>query len=711
MPSPTSPRYRFGDFCLEVVERRLLRGGVDVPLPPKVFGTLLLLVENSGHLVEKDEFMRKVWPDAFVGEDALTRNISILRKTLGESSDSQTFIATVPTRGYRFLVPVEPATEVQPNIAPVPDSSSGSGVLEAGPSRKLSRSPASRLFLLFAFLAVGAFSAVVTYLFPAPVPRVIRSVQLTHSGRVDSWTNMVSDGSRIYFTERVGDHWNLVQTSVEGGDSQIVSAPFPNTVVKDISPDHTKLLIGSFDYRGALMPLWIWPIQGGAPQPVGDVRTYDAIWFPNGREILYTTDNGLDLVNVDGSNSREFLPLDGRPGLLSWSPDGRLLRFSLAKPGVLGATMWEVQADGSSLRPLLQGWDSYPGSCCGSWTPGGEYFLFQSSHSGSKDIWGIQEKARLWHRRAEPIRLTAGPTDFGYPLVGRDGRTVFVYGNNGRNEFLRYDLQSRRFFPLISGIAARTLFLSRDGQWLAYVTLDHALVLMRADGSQQRVIVPGSFEADGVCWSPDGKQIAFVGLRQNRTQAIFVVPPEGGVPREFYPQQLNQFDVSWSPDGYSIAFVSDEKASRGSSSQSIYILHIPTNQLSSVPGSQGLRSPTWSPDGRFLAAKSADEHRLMLFDSTSGKWTELARARLLFGLPLWSRDGRSLYYQDLLAPDQPVYRLHLDTNKEEVVIAFKDFLQGSAIRAALIGLAPDGSLLALLTRNDSDIYALHLELH
>lgn len=106
MSQPTPRQYRFGEFCLDAVERRLQRCGVEIPLAPKVFDTLLLLVENSGHLIEKEEFMRRLWPDIFVGDDALARNISILRKVLGESSESQSAIATVSKKGYRFVAEV-----------------------------------------------------------------------------------------------------------------------------------------------------------------------------------------------------------------------------------------------------------------------------------------------------------------------------------------------------------------------------------------------------------------------------------------------------------------------------------------------------------------------------------------------------------------------------------------------------------------------------
>jgi DNA-binding winged helix-turn-helix (wHTH) protein len=106
MNQPRFLQYHFADFSLDVAERLLLRCGVAIPLAPRVFDTLVLLLENSGHLLEKEDFMKKLWPDTFVGDDALARNISILRKVLGGSSDSQSVIATVPKKGYRFVAEV-----------------------------------------------------------------------------------------------------------------------------------------------------------------------------------------------------------------------------------------------------------------------------------------------------------------------------------------------------------------------------------------------------------------------------------------------------------------------------------------------------------------------------------------------------------------------------------------------------------------------------
>src|SRR5437870_2661437 len=90
--------YEFGPFHLDPGERVLMRDGRVVPLSPKVFETLLVLVENSGRILGKDELMRALWPDTFVEESNLTQNISQIRRALGGD-----YIETIPRRGYRFV--------------------------------------------------------------------------------------------------------------------------------------------------------------------------------------------------------------------------------------------------------------------------------------------------------------------------------------------------------------------------------------------------------------------------------------------------------------------------------------------------------------------------------------------------------------------------------------------------------------------------------
>lgn len=98
--------YRFGPFCLHASKRLLLREGEIVHLPAKTFDTLLALVESGGSVLDKDELIKRVWPDCFVEEINLTVNISALRKALGETPNDHRYIVTVPRRGYCFVASV-----------------------------------------------------------------------------------------------------------------------------------------------------------------------------------------------------------------------------------------------------------------------------------------------------------------------------------------------------------------------------------------------------------------------------------------------------------------------------------------------------------------------------------------------------------------------------------------------------------------------------
>src|SRR5688572_8383170 len=107
MNSRPQQRYEFGPFRLDTSEHSLLRDGQVVPLEPRVFDLLRVLVQNDGRLLQKEELLKEVWPETFVEEGNLNRNISILRKALGEDSSGKPYIETVPKRGYRFVASVK----------------------------------------------------------------------------------------------------------------------------------------------------------------------------------------------------------------------------------------------------------------------------------------------------------------------------------------------------------------------------------------------------------------------------------------------------------------------------------------------------------------------------------------------------------------------------------------------------------------------------
>jgi len=127
MSEKTKHFYAFGPFRLDSEKRVLVRDGAPVPLAPKILETLLTLVESAGRLVDKDDLIKRVWPDAFVEEGNLNKNISVLRKLLGVWDGEREYIETVPKRGYRFVAPVEEVTHAE--VAARPDLSAAANLL------------------------------------------------------------------------------------------------------------------------------------------------------------------------------------------------------------------------------------------------------------------------------------------------------------------------------------------------------------------------------------------------------------------------------------------------------------------------------------------------------------------------------------------------------------------------------------------------------
>src|SRR5262244_2077963 len=99
--------YEFEPFVLDSRSRILLKGGATVRLTPRAFDTLLVLVEHAAQVVDKEQLMKEVWPDIFVEEGNLSRNIYELRKALGDDPAEPRYIETIPKRGYRFVALVK----------------------------------------------------------------------------------------------------------------------------------------------------------------------------------------------------------------------------------------------------------------------------------------------------------------------------------------------------------------------------------------------------------------------------------------------------------------------------------------------------------------------------------------------------------------------------------------------------------------------------
>lgn len=152
-------------------------------------------------------------------------------------------------------------------------------------------------------------------------------------------------------------------------------------------------------------------------------------------------------------------------------------------------------------------------------------------------------------------------------------------------------------------------------------------------------------------------------------------------------------------------FTIEEQAGEASpSNPGLYLFDLTQGRSTLVPGSGGLGGTAWSPNGRFLAAVSEDNSEMKALDLRTHRWTEVAHGKVI-SFPVWSADS-ALYYQDLLDPGEPVYRVTSGASGPRRVYSFEDILQAGAIRCGFEGFAPDGSLLVQVSRGGGDVYAL-----
>jgi Tol biopolymer transport system component/DNA-binding winged helix-turn-helix (wHTH) protein len=704
---------RFGLYTADLRAGELKKGQDTIPLQNLPFRILAMLLREPGRVVTRGEIRQELWPaDTFVDyERGISTAIGKLREALGDAAANSRFIETVGRRGYRFIAPVSslvPATAVHSSIsvsepaevlARPPEATRASGPQRIGVWRRA----------IFSGVAIAVIAALV-FAFDSvsrtESPKILRMAQLTNSGRATSGRGLHSDGSRIYFMQKSGARWTLVQTSVAGGEVVPVAAPFPNTVLLAISPDRTEMLITTVtDYLGK-MALWIAPLQGGSPQRVGDVMVDHAAWFPDGQRLLCSSDGEVFSVERDGTHRRHLFDVDGEPFRFSWKPDGTSFRFSVYHSNETG-TLWQASADGSNVHPLLPGWNDSPNECCGTWSSDGRNFVFRSVQKGQEDLWLLHEpEAWPWAGKTKPVRLTNGPMSFSEPLFSTDGKKIFALGLQPHGFITRFDNKQREFVPFPLPPSAFDLDFSRDGEWVTYIAYPGlSLWRSRVDGSERLQLTAPPADALRPRWSRDGKQILFIRRLPKQYYSAYTVPAQGGAPQPvlehdpFYREY-----VDWSPDGESVVIGVQPGMYPDAG---ITVVNLRTHRVSELRGSKGLRTPRWSRDGRYLAATSEDKKTVFLFDARLQQWKQVGTASFMYKI---ERDSSDLYYQDSRDPGQTVFRIDARTGKTERVFDCTKLLRDGAMRCAFEGRAPDGSFVFSVGSSWADLFAFEVEL-
>jgi Tol biopolymer transport system component len=641
-----------------------------------------------------------------------------LRDALGESAESPIFIETLARRGYRFIAPVvqdaASQSEAQQRV-PTSDSipavtpPSLTGVKVADPRTTSGDKKLWNTAVPAAVLIIGLVGLFVWLGRPLPAPKVLNTTQITHDG-VPKQDVILTDGSRLYFIETNGARKFLAQASATGGDTSVIPTPFTNIAVTDISSDHSHLLAANFIGTETEAQFWTLPVAAGAPRRLANVVGHFGVWSPDGRQLAFAKGSDIYMADADGTNARKLITVSGWAEWIRFSPDGTRLRFTLGRSNL--ASIWEVRVDGTNFHPVLTGLHASSPQCCGVWSADGRYYFFVSDASTiNSNIWAMREPSGLFHRKSAPFQLTIGPMSLGLPVPSPDGKRLFANGWLSRGELVRYDSRSRQFAPFLSGISAGELDFSRDGNWVAYVSYpEHTLWRSRIDGSEGQQLTYAPVAAFLPRWSPDGTQIAYVDVRKGRPWRIFLISAQGGTPEEVLSEKGYQTDPTWSPDGKQIS-VGRAPFRRGSNDKIvIQILDLNSRQISTIPGSDNLYSPRWSPDGQTMAALSADSKKLLLYDFKTQKWTDWVNEPGAIGFPTWSRDGSYIYYDNTSTENAAFLRVRVGKTRPEFLLDLKDIPRYGGYGWAWSGLTPDDSALLVRDVSTDEIYALDLEL-
>jgi DNA-binding winged helix-turn-helix (wHTH) protein/Tol biopolymer transport system component len=684
--------YEFGAFRVDTAERVLFRDGEPIFLPPKVYETLLILIRNAGHTLEKEYLLRELWPETFVEEGNLAQNISLLRKALSNGGDDS-YIVTVPKRGYRFAAPVSeledaeieridavkaPETEMAGPIESKPGERVQSAAEPSAAPVRLGRATPISLYAAIGLLALIAVLVTVWRIGQqrGDGMRTVEYVRLTNFPDAVHSPALSKDGKTLLFV-RGSEPFQfgpaeLYLKVLPDGEPVALTHDGTNKIAPVLSPDGSQAVYSTFSSKG-----WasVSVPTGGGPPALLMQNAAGLTWAAADR-VLFSeirSQTSLHMAVVTSTESRGnprdvYVPASptGMAHYAYLSPDGRqVLIVEMDTNGWLPCRLvpFDNSSSGISVGP------PYASCTAAAWSPDGRWMYFAVAASGESHLW------RQRFPDGAPEQITFGITNDERGVVAdRDGSlitsigaiqgTVWYHDARGDRQL---SVEGYAYRPVVSRDGAKVFYLVRRAAkgsfWIGELWSTDL-----TSGRNERAVP--DFLVRNFDVAKDGRHVVFDAFDASGRSAIWVATLDRSEP----PKRL-------SPEGQS-----GEERPVFSPSGDIYYMEQESGQtwLLSRMKLDGTNRQTLSSDRiTFLMSVSPDERWAIVWKAGNGHDT--------IALSLVGESPRFLCScaAEPIFQDSP--RVSWSADGRTMIVNVRSGAIGGA-RAAILPLAPGESL-------------------